>query len=208
MFIYHHISYVVCTLQATPPGAQETWRAGLESVLQIPIGAGRPLCPLRLTEFGSLLGSRVRLSCGRLWVCYQPWSRQQTSLRWYKLPPCFVCRHYCRSLVVQLEGKTGRVLCGTVYGDLYYKDLLRSIVRKGYCIPVPNFYIVLHSLRCWKGTPKCSTAKKEKEKNGRVASERAGGIMPYTHWKRKIYAVQIAALSVCIEQYNYYYNTC
>ena len=30
----------------------------------------------------------------------------------------------------------GRVVCGTVYGDMHLKDLLGSIVRVGYCIPV------------------------------------------------------------------------
>ena len=35
-------------------------------------------------------------------------------------------------------------LCGTVYGDMHYKDLMGSIVRVWYYIPVPNFYLVLH----------------------------------------------------------------
>ena len=30
----------------------------------------------------------------------------------------------------------GRVVCGTVDGDMHLKDLLGSIVRVGYCIPV------------------------------------------------------------------------
>ena len=41
-----------------------------------------------------------------------------------------------------------RVACGTVYWDMYLKDLLGSITRVGYCIPIPDFYIVLHGLRC------------------------------------------------------------
>ena len=32
------------------------------------------------------------------------------------------------------------------------KDLLVSFVRVGYRIPVPDFYIVLHGLRCRKST--------------------------------------------------------
>ena len=47
-----------------------------------------------------------------------------------------------------------RVVCGTVYGDMHLKDLLGSIVRVGYHIPVPDFYLVLHGLRCRKSTIK------------------------------------------------------
>ena len=46
----------------------------------------------------------------------------------------------------------GRVVCGTVYGDMHLKDLLGSFVRVGYRIPVPDFYLVLHGLRCRKST--------------------------------------------------------
>ena len=38
------------------------------------------------------------------------------------------------------------VVCGTVYGDMHLKDLLGSMVRVGYCIPVPDFYLVLHGI--------------------------------------------------------------
>ena len=41
-----------------------------------------------------------------------------------------------------------RVVCGTVYGEMHLKDLLGSFVRVGYRIPVPDFYLVLHGLRC------------------------------------------------------------
>ena len=44
----------------------------------------------------------------------------------------------------------GRVECGTVYGDMHSKDLKGSMARVGYCIPVPDFYIVLHGLCCGK----------------------------------------------------------
>ena len=46
----------------------------------------------------------------------------------------------------------GRVVCGTVYGDMHLKDLLGSFVRVGYRIPVPDFYLVLHGIRCRKST--------------------------------------------------------
>ena len=43
-----------------------------------------------------------------------------------------------------------RVVCGTVYGDMDLKDILGSIVRVGYRIPIPDFYLVLHDLCCRK----------------------------------------------------------
>ena len=57
-----------------------------------------------------------------------------------------------RSLTVQLDCLKGFVVCGTVYGDMLLKDLLGSIVRVGYRIPVPDFYLVLHGPRCRKST--------------------------------------------------------
>ena len=39
---------------------------------------------------------------------------------------------------------------GTVYGDMHFIDPLGSIARVGYCIPVPDFYLVLHGLCCRK----------------------------------------------------------
>ena len=33
---------------------------------------------------------------------------------------------------------------------MHLKDLLGSFVRVGYRIPVPDFYLVLHGLRCQK----------------------------------------------------------
>ena len=39
-------------------------------------------------------------------------------------------------------------IVGTVCGDMHLKDFLGSIVRVGYRIPVPDYYLVLHGLRC------------------------------------------------------------
>ena len=33
---------------------------------------------------------------------------------------------------------------------MHFKDLLGSIARVGFCIPVADFYLELHRLRCWK----------------------------------------------------------
>ena len=63
-------------------------------------------------------------------------------------------RKICIDLInrkkTRLPRGQGRVVCGTVYGDMHLKDLLRSIVRVGYRIPVPDFCLVLHGLRCQK----------------------------------------------------------
>ena len=56
------------------------------------------------------------------------------------------------SLAVQPDCVKGWVVCGTVYGDMHLKDLLGSIVKVGIFIPVPDFYLVLHGLRCRKST--------------------------------------------------------
>ena len=56
------------------------------------------------------------------------------------------------SLAVQPDCLKGRVVCGTVYGDMHLKYLLGSIERVGYCFPVLDFYLVLYGLRCRKST--------------------------------------------------------
>ena len=58
------------------------------------------------------------------------------------------------SLTVQPDCLKGRVVCGTVYGDMYLKDILGSIARVGYCIPVPDLYLVLHQSINQSKTPK------------------------------------------------------
>ena len=64
--------------------------------------------------------------------------------------PAWHNMRYVWSLAVQPDCLKGWVVCRTVYGDMYLKDLLGSIVRVGYCIPVPDFYLVVHVLRCRK----------------------------------------------------------
>ena len=63
-------------------------------------------------------------------------------------------RHACVRVEAQLQPNClkGRVVCGTVDGGIHLKDLLGSFVRVGYRIPVPDFYLVLHGLRCRKST--------------------------------------------------------
>ena len=56
----------------------------------------------------------------------------------------------CVSLAVQPDCLKGRVVCRTVDGDI--QDLLGSFARVGYCIPVPDFYLVVHGLRSRKST--------------------------------------------------------
>ena len=41
-----------------------------------------------------------------------------------------------------------RIVYGTVYGVMPFKDLLRSIARVEYRIPVSDFYLVLHCRYC------------------------------------------------------------
>ena len=68
-------------------------------------------------------------------------SRVQTKdhhKKWYKLPLCWVRGYYGRSLAVQPDCVKGLIVCGIVYGDTYYIDLLGSIARVGYLIPVPD----------------------------------------------------------------------
>ena len=66
--------------------------------------------------------------------------------------PVWHAMRWGRSLTVQPDCLKGQVVCGTVYGDMHLRDLRGSIVRVGYHIPVPDFYLVLHGLRCRKST--------------------------------------------------------
>ena len=56
-------------------------------------------------------------------------------------PSIHACMHACKHTYIH-----------TVYGEMHLKDLLGSFVRVGYRIPVPDFYQVLHGLRCRKST--------------------------------------------------------
>ena len=74
-------------------------------------------------------------------------TRLARPIKWYKLPPCLA--QMCKGNCIK-----GRVVCGTVYGDMHLKYLLGSIPTVGYCILVPTFYQVHHGLRCQKSTIK------------------------------------------------------
>ena len=50
----------------------------------------------------------------------------------------FSFRGQGRSLAVQPDCLKGRVVCGTVYGEMHLKNLLGSFVRVGYRIPFPD----------------------------------------------------------------------
>ena len=70
---------------------------------------------------------------------------------------CLPALHACVRvgvLTVQPNCLKGRVVCGTVYGDIHLKDLIGSIAKVGYCIQVPDFYLVLHGIRWRKSTIK------------------------------------------------------
>ena len=55
------------------------------------------------------------------------------------MPPCLACMHKGR----QPECLKGQVEYGTVYRDMHLKDLLGSIARVEYYIPVLDFYLML-----------------------------------------------------------------
>ena len=68
---------------------------------------------------------------------------------------CLPTLHACVRVGVKVQPNflKGRIVCGTVYGDMHLKDFLGSIATVGYCIPgCPDFYLVLHGLRCQKST--------------------------------------------------------
>ena len=52
-----------------------------------------------------------------------------------------VCVNVCANVCVRMCMCV--YVCGTDYGDIYYKYLLESIVRVEYCIPVLDFNQVL-----------------------------------------------------------------
>ena len=64
-------------------------------------------------------------------------------------PSIHTCIHACMHACMQTYIHT---YIHTVYGEMHLKDLLGSFLRVGYRIPVPDFYLVLHGLRCRKST--------------------------------------------------------
>ena len=80
------------------------------------------------------------------------WVIPKTIIAWYKLPPCVARMRNVKIWTVRPDYLKGLVVCETVNGDMDLKDVLGSIARVGYCIPVPDFYLVLHGIRCRKGT--------------------------------------------------------
>ena len=65
---------------------------------------------------------------------------------------CLPAWHACVMVGVWQCNPNWVKVCGTVYGDMLYKDLLGSIARVGLRIPFPDFYlaICLHGLWCRK----------------------------------------------------------
>ena len=55
----------------------------------------------------------------------------KTIIKLVKMPPCLARMRQVRSVTVQPDCLKGRVVCGTAYGDMPFKDLLRSIARVG-----------------------------------------------------------------------------
>ena len=68
----------------------------------------------------------------------------KTIIKYVQTVSLLSCRHCGKSLAVQPSCVKVRLMCGTVYEDMYYKDLLGSIARVGYCIQVLDFHLVLH----------------------------------------------------------------
>ena len=54
------------------------------------------------------------------------------------------------SVAVQSDCVKGWVVCGNLFDDTHFKYHLGPIARVGYRIPVPDFHLVLHCLRCLK----------------------------------------------------------
>ena len=66
---------------------------------------------------------------------------------------CLLTWHTCVKVSIwQPDYLKGRVLCGTVYMDMFFKYRLGSITREAYRIPVADFYLVLHDPRYRKST--------------------------------------------------------
>ena len=55
--------------------------------------------------------------------------------------PAWLSGRKGRSLAVQPDCLKGRVVYATVYWDMHFNDLLGSMARVGYGVPVPDFYL-------------------------------------------------------------------
>ena len=69
-------------------------------------------------------------------------------------------------------------LKGQVGQEMHLKDLLGSIVRVGYHIPVPDFCLVLHGLRCRKSTIMAETKPNSGGESQGVPSSKPCSVRP------------------------------
>ena len=53
---------------------------------------------------------------------------------------------------IDIVNKEIHVCVYELIGEMHLKNIQGSFVRVGYRIPVPDFYLVLHGLRCQKST--------------------------------------------------------
>ena len=90
---------------------------------------------------------------------------------------------------------------------MYLKDLLGSIAIVGYCIPAPDFYLVLHGLRCRKGTLMdkyshqiiCVVCKWFDVENHSFTNDEISAIIFPTVWGASFYGIHWIILSlICI----------
>ena len=123
-----------------------TWLILIMKLLILFIAILSLIRPCRVGSDGSLSASRT---VGREFASRPGHTKDHHKNGTNCLPAWHAMR---KSLAVQPDCLKGRVVCGTVYGEMHLKDLLGSFVRLGYRIPVPDFYLVLHGLRCRKST--------------------------------------------------------
>ena len=80
------------------------------------------------------------------WFAPRPGHTKDT-IKWYRLSPAWNAGVSVGFWLWNLINR--RVVRGTVYGDFHYTDQLESIAREGYCIAVPDIYLVLHDIWLW-----------------------------------------------------------
>ena len=124
---HSHFTFPVCILLCVYHGCFLLW-----------ISFGFILIDNIMTAAGRLNGKRFSLSCGRSWVRIPArpidyHHKNGANCLW-------TCMHSLgRRLTVQPDCLKGRVVCGTVYGEMHLIDLLGLIVRVRFCIPSPGF---------------------------------------------------------------------